>query len=67
MGCVAGAGLPFCNGHLAVAAVEVEGQAFAVIYQEEGSAWFCVLSDRAKSKFVSDTIFCTHQLDAFSM
>ena len=31
-GALQGQGLAFCNGHLAVAAVEMEGKALAVIY-----------------------------------
>ena len=37
----------FANCHLTVAAVEMKGEALSVIYEEQGSACFCALVDRA--------------------
>ena len=55
------------NCHLTVTAVEMKSKALTVIHKEEGSALFCVLTDRTKAKFVADAVFCTHQFDAFAM
>jgi hypothetical protein len=45
----------------------MKSKALTVIHKEEGSALFCVLVDRTKAEFVTDTVFCAHQFYAFAM
>ena len=44
------------DGHLASLAVEEDGEAAAVVDQEEVAGLFCALVDWAKTEFVLDTV-----------
>ena len=53
--------LSFRDRHLAPAAVEMQSEALSIVQEEQGSAFFCSLMDRAYAELVSDAVFRAHQ------
>jgi hypothetical protein len=50
------------DGHFAVAAVEAEGEALAVVEEEKRFAGLCSMIFRAHAELVSDAVSCPHEL-----
>ena len=71
--------LNFRNCHFAIPAVEMQGEAFAVVQEEESGAWLYVakvggeiltksfLVDRADAELVADAVFGAHEFGASLM
>ena len=53
--------------HLAVAAIEVEGEALAVVDEIETAAILGLVEFRTHAKLVSDAVACAHKFCAFLM
>lgn len=53
--------------HLAVAAIEVEGEALAVVDEIETAAIFGFVEFRTYAELVSDAVTCAHKFCAFLM
>lgn len=54
-------------GHLAAAAVEMEGEALAVVQKKERAAVLGALVDRAETKFVTDAVFRADEFNPVPM
>ena len=59
--------LGFLYRHLAVAAVEAEGEAPSVVEEEKLLAVLDAMMLRAHSQFVSDAVPCAHQFGILSV
>ena len=53
--------LRFCDGHFAVATVEMQGETLTVVEKEKRTGILCLVVARTDSEFISDAVAGTHQ------